>query len=217
MKMSDSPEPLLGPEEAARLHQRLLDADPIAPNDLAVAYLEPLISWLCAHNRRMDPDFCAEAADRAIVALIQHPSSYRPDRQSLEVYLRMSAQGDLRNLLRKERRHHQRRSPWARVELSPEAGKYLGREDDPSLPLQVAEHQQEALDAVPASVREGLTEAEARVLALMLQKVRKTSVYAEAYGITHLPPKEQAKEMKRVKDRLKKRWERTGGTDEPTP
>jgi hypothetical protein len=208
--MSNSPPVPPSQEEATRLHQRLLAADPTAPNDAAVAYLEPLCTWLCERNPRVDREACVQATEDAVLALIRQPHSYNPERQTLEVYLRISARGDLLNLLHKEWKHRQGRVSWERVELSPDAGKYLGRDEDPSLPLQIAEQVQETADSVPASVREGLTDPELRVLDLLLRKERRRDVYAEALGKLHLPPEERSKEVKRVKDRLAKRLKRAG-------
>ena len=70
--------------------------------------------WKCSSSgwakptRRVPEDIRIEAAEDAILALIRKPESYSPERQTLEVYLRMSARGDLRNLLAKERRVTQR-------------------------------------------------------------------------------------------------------------
>jgi hypothetical protein len=212
--MSNSPAPSPSPEEALRLYQRLLEKDLTASNDLAVAYLEPLTTWLCKTNRRIHPEFCEEAAGAALVALINNPQSFAPDRQSLEVYLRLSAQGDLRNLLAREKKHHQNRVGWKIVEHSPDAGKYLGRADDPSLPLQMAEEVEQTAEAVPDSIWAGLSDQERQVLQLMLQKERKTSVYARVCGLEHLPFKEQQKEIRRIKNRITKRLQRARGTDD---
>ena len=210
--MSPPPPCPPSPKEALKIHQRLLDPDDLpASNDLAVAFLEPLRAWLAKTHGGVDPEIRDEAAEEAILALIRNPRSYHPEQLGLEEYLRMSAQGDLRNILRKERKHHQKRVPWESVELSPEAGKYLGREDDPTLRLRIAEEVEENAGTVPESVRQGLSEAETRVLELLLQKERRTARYAEALGILHLSPEEQEREVKRVKDRLKKRLERAGG------
>src|SRR5262249_36201830 len=129
----------------------------------------------------------------------------------------MSAQGDLRNLLARERKHLRKRVSLESVELSPDAGKYLGRTDDPSLPLQMAEEVRKTADAVPASVGEGLSDRKLKVLELLLKKERKTTVYARACGLQHLPFKEQQDEVKRLKDRIKQRLKRAGGTDDPAP
>ncbi len=123
--MAGSPALLPAQQAAIALHQRLLAQDPTAANDVAETYLEPLVVWLGETDAGVPEDIRIEAAEDAILALIRKPESYCPERQTLEVYLRMSARG-LRNLLRKEGRHGKGRTPWIDVELSPDAGKYLG-------------------------------------------------------------------------------------------
>ncbi len=204
--------PALSPtqQEALALHQRLLAQDPTASNDLADAYLETLVIWLGETDAHAPEDARIEAAEDAILSLIRNPESYSPELQTLEVYLRMSARGDLRNLLSKEQRCRQHQTPWNRVEHLPDAGKYLGRNDDPALPLRLAEERQSITAAVPDSVRRCLSETDQRALELILQKERRTSAYAELYGLLHLPAKEQRSEVKRHKDRLKKILNRAG-------
>ena len=172
-------------------------------------------TWKCsssgwAKTTGSPEDVRIEAAEDAILALIRKPESYSPERQTLEVYLHISAEGDLRNLLRKERRHSKGRTPWISVELSPDAGKYLGRTDDPSLPLRVAEEEQSIADTIQASLGQGLSQTDRRALELILQKERRTVVYAELYGLLHLPAKEQARAVNRHKDRLKHLLKRAG-------
>lgn len=209
--MADLPTPLSDqPEE---VYRRLLDGDPTAPDDLATLFLEPLIGWLSEHNRGLPDDLVTEAAGDAILALIRNPASYKPEKRDLEGYLRMSAQGDLKNRLRSEQRHRTGRQSLASVEQSDRAGKYLSVDDDPSFRLQVEEGAVRK-DSLPESVREGLSEGEQRALDLYLQKVRPTSEFAEALGITHLAPDEQRRQVKQTKDRLQKRIDRAGGNSE---
>jgi RNA polymerase sigma-70 factor (ECF subfamily) len=212
--MAVNPRPFPSEEEGLRLHQRLVAEDPTAPSDLAQAYLDPLIDWVIRCNRTIDADLCADAAERAILALIKNPASYQTERGRLEPYLCMSAQGDLRNLLDGQKQHTTGRRSLDSVELSADARNSLGEEDDPSLPLQIAEAQQEVLATLPSTVREGLSEQEIAVVELMLAKERKTEVYARAYGIEHLPVEEQRREIKKVKDKLQKRIDRARDADE---
>ena len=200
----------LAQPDALRLHQRLLEDDPTAQHDLADIYLEPLVVWLTETHPSVSPEFCIEAAEDALLALIRNPQSYSPQRQTLEVYLRMSARGDLRNILAKERRHHDGRVPWQSVELSPDAGKYLGQQDDPSLAMQLAEEAQSAMNAIPDSLRKKLSQTELRGVELILRKERRSQVFAELYGLLHLPEKEQLRQVKRIKDRLTKMMKRAG-------
>jgi hypothetical protein len=206
--MSTSPPPAPGPDEGLALHRRLLESDPTAPADLALAYLDSLVAWLTEHHPRLDRDLHTQAADDALLALIEHPASFQPAKQTLDVYLRIAAQGDLLNLLRREGKHHAGRVPWNSVELSENAGKYLGQDADPSLPLQLAEAEQELLRSVPAAVLAGLSEAEVRGLLLLRRGERSNAIWAENCGFAHLPPDELDREAKRLKDKLKKRLER---------
>ncbi len=192
------------------LHRRLLERDPVAPADFAVAFLNPLIAWLQTTNSGVDPMACEEAAGEAIVGFLNNPTKYDPQRLGVEAFLRMAAQRDLQNLLRKERRHQKNRRDWNVVEQASEEGKYLRREDDPSLPLQIEEARQR--QTPPDAVWQQLTDVE-----------RLCSGTDATGGAAHIrcspsssasricPPREQKREVKRVKDRLKKRMERAGG------
>jgi RNA polymerase sigma-70 factor (ECF subfamily) len=195
-----------------QLYRQLVDGDPTAPSDLAVAFLDPLIDWLTEHNRAIPLDLINQAAEDAILALIRNPASYRPQKGSLEAYLRMSAQADLRNLLQRETRYRNRHERLEVVELSQERGKYLGRTDDPSLALRIEEEQMSMTGERAGRVLTGLTEEEARVWELMEDGERRHACYAEACGITDRPLEEQRRHVKQVKDRLKKRSQRQGGS-----
>src|SRR5579883_1648561 len=173
------------PEEALRLYRRHLEGDPTAPNDLADAFLGPLGAWLRETNPRCPPELCEDAAADALLALLHHPRSFAPERGSLAAYLRMSAQGDLRNRLARERNHALKFVSWEVVEHSPGAGKYLGRADDPSLPLQV-EEQARAAQGEAVCERAGWSAQEWEAWKLMLGKERRTAVFARHCGLTHL-------------------------------
>lgn len=205
--------------EERELWERLHAADPIAPSDLADRYLVPLLRWLERCQPNLDPGDYLTAAGEAIIALAKNPDTYDPERgKSLESYLRMSARGDLKNLVARERRRrkHLSRVTPEDVELVPAFGKYITNDaDDPAWVVERDEEVRERLGqvAVPAPVRERATPEEERVLELMREKVRETSAYARVLGLTHLPLAEQRREVKRVKDRLKKRLVRAEGAD----
>ena len=194
------------------LHQRLLAGDPIAPSDLAVAYLGYLGRYLRERNPAIDDEFCQTAAEDALMALSKRPQSYDPARATLVAYLRLSAQGDLRNLLARERRHRGRQANLQAVELSGVVGKEVGDDTyDPAVLVEARESVSEVVRqrlAIPAGVLQGLTPGEITALQLMAEGERRTPPFAEAMGITALPLAQQRHEVKRVKDRLKKRLER---------
>jgi DNA-binding CsgD family transcriptional regulator len=197
-------------EAAEDLYTRLREGDPVAPADLAEAYFQPLINTLARSNPGIDAHLCYEAAGEAILVLIKNPKSYQPTRGTLDLYLRMSAQGDLRNLLEKERRHRRRRATFEVVELSHQ-NRNVGQEDSND-PAVIVERQMDEAVAntltLPPSGTVSFTSQEAEVLALMRQGERRTLEFARVLGISELPAEQQRREVKRVKDRIKRRVER---------
>lgn len=203
-------------DEAVAVWERVTAGEPDAPSDLCCLYLAPLIAWLCANNRQIDEHLCEEAAGEALLSLLRGPDRYRPREASLTAYLRMSALGDLRNLLRRERRHQLRRANLEVVELSPPTGNTVQAGlGDPADEFAYAERRAELRRLLPATITQGLTPAECGALELMRVGERKTEPYAAVLGIAHLSMSEQRREVKRVKDRLKKRIERAGGVHVP--
>jgi RNA polymerase sigma factor (sigma-70 family) len=203
--------PPLTLDEELDLHRRLIDGDPVASAQLAEAYLDRLIDFLKATNDRSIPrEFIADAAGDALVSLIKKPASFDPGRNSGELplwaYLKMAAKRDLQNILNKEQRR--KKKSLENVELSDEAGKYLGADKEPVMILQLKEEAEKAEREILTAVRQGLSAGELQVLDLMLQGERKTAVFAQALGIADLPPSEQEATVQRVKNKLNKRLER---------
>jgi hypothetical protein len=194
--------------EAVRLHQRLLAGDRAATSELAEAYLQPLIDQLAQADPRAPEDFRQTAAEDAVLALLRNPASYDPTRRELFSYLCMSAHGDLLNGLRKEARHRRGRPGLRRVELPPDDGNYLGREDDPSLRLCEAEAREAPPDPAVAAVFASATPEERRVLELKLEGERSTAVIAAAIGLGDRPPAEQKAEVRRLVNRVDARLRR---------
>ncbi|HVC33994.1 MAG TPA: hypothetical protein VNL16_10835 [Chloroflexota bacterium] len=203
--------------EGRAIWERLCADDPTATLDLAAGYLDSLSDWLIRRNPRLHPHDCVTAAEDAILAVAKNPSTYQPELQTLSAYLRISASGDLKNILHSERRHAVRRVDLEAVELSPKLGKYLwDQEADPATVLERDDEESLALAmarALPKGVQEGLNAVDARVLELMGSGERKTAAYAHVLGLDDRPLEVQRREVKRVKDRLKKRLERARDGD----
>jgi len=193
-------------DEATRLWRRLCDRDPIAPSDFALHFFEPLCAWLGQRYPANSEHDRVTAAGDAILELIQRPAAYQPERQTLEVYLHIAASADLKNLIRAEDRHARRRVGIETVELSRAAGKYLV--DETADPAARVEREEDAAERESLLTLDGLTPEEEQVLVLLRRGERRTAVYAAALGILDRPVAVQTREVKRVKDRLKKRLER---------
>jgi hypothetical protein len=181
-------------EQVQELFARLLANGPVAHADFTEAFLEPLVAHLRRTNSA-DEHFLLEAAEDAVMSLLKR---YDPARSSLESYLRMSAAGDLRNILTRERRHHCKRENVDPVELGEIAGKSVDEsEEGPTFDHPV-------LAAVLAEFGDG----ERAVFELMRDGVRDTAAFAAALGVTDRTPDEQFAAVKRVKDRIKVRLKR---------
>jgi RNA polymerase sigma-70 factor (ECF subfamily) len=193
-------------EEGLALHLHLIDQNPVAAADVCRAYLNPLVDWLAAKFADVDPDLRQTAAHDALMAYVQSPQAYDPARADLASYLRMASRWDLANLRKSEGRHQRGRVGWAVVEDGAEGGNLSGA-GNPALQLERAEESQQGrafLEAVMAD----FTGEERQVLTLMLAGERKTGVFAAVIGVAGLPAVDQEREVKRVKDRIKKRLER---------
>lgn len=188
-----------------QLHERLLQKEETASAELCCHFLEPLIQ----HFKRIFPDVAlrdetliCDAVTDALLNYIDNPSQYDPQRRSLEGYLKMSAEGDLKNALDKEKRrqeHFEKKS----VELSLISRKGIMKgESTPEQQIVTKEIQEQLQRIFPEKSDQGLADA-------ILSGVRETSHYAEILGITHLPEHEQRIQVKRAKDRIKVKLNRT--------
>jgi DNA-directed RNA polymerase specialized sigma24 family protein len=193
-------------EEGLFLHRRLLEDDPAAPADLAARYLPPLRQWLLDNRRDLDPHLCETAAHIALVDLIKRPARFDPEHLSLDAFLRMAAHRDLLNLRQQESRHHRGRRDWNVVADDDDGGNILGRDEDPSLRLQIEEAEQALADRVEA-IADGWTPVERRALELILAGRSSTEELAPELGLSHLPPE-------RIRDRVCARYRRAGDEHE---
>src|SRR5262245_49796114 len=209
MNPNTSPSPP-SDEEGQRLYRALLRPTATATWDFANAYLSHLTAWLQARNPRASSDLCDAAVVETVYGFLKTPEHFEPGRGTpLLTFLRLSAQRDLLNLLKREERHAHQPLDERVVELHSAGGKHQG-ERGPLSTLCDWEDEQERR-AFLQEVRAILTGPEQQVFELMLSGERDTPVFVAALGLTHLAPEEQEAEVKRVKDRIKvriKRWRR---------
>jgi RNA polymerase sigma-70 factor (ECF subfamily) len=208
--MANSPRDLPTPDEERELHRRLMEFDPVAPSDLADAFVSHLVGWLRRTNSpKLDEHLIVDAAADAIFALSKKPDSYRIDgERSLFAYLQMSAKGDLKNALKKRTRQLGRQVELDSVELSADVGNTAWDVDDPLDAMITAEEAEHIRRELLPIVRAGLSAEECACLELYLDGERKTEPYAKALQIESLPIDEQRRQVKQVKDMLKQRIKR---------
>ncbi len=190
-----------GPTSWETWHAQLLAGDDLASAELAAALRPELVAHLRRrYPRRADQEWIEDAADDALIAYLLEPEKFDPARASLPAYLKMAAEGDLKNALARQRRREKKIA--AGVELDQLGGK-PSQADDPTWRLIAEELRGELQSLLPDPRDQAL-------LTLLAEGERSTAVFAEALGLADLPREEQRTEVKRHKDRLKKKLQRYG-------
>jgi hypothetical protein len=198
-------------ESGRALHARLLRRDPTAPSDLAATYLAPLVAWLGQTFPRDDDALLETIAIDLMLGLAEHPERYDPDRLPLERYLRMAARGDVKNARDAARRRAARLTSLEGVELLPSVrnSRWAHAQDFAGRVADVLD------DERLAAMLEQMTGRDREVVELMLDGERRTTEFATILELQDRPLDEQVREVKRAKDRLKKKmqrlWRRTAG------
>jgi len=190
------------------LHTRLLAGDPLVREEIFLRYHGLLVDYLGGYVRRKliysaDEDAVLDASVEALANYLTRPEQYDPTRgKSLAGYLEMSAVGDLKNALTRDRR--------------PENVRFVGIEELAGNEL-IDEAAEGAAEVESAIAFEELWDRiavvaedddERTVLDSMFKEERRTEVYAAALGWSELPPSEQARRVNQIKDRLSKRLKR---------
>ena len=202
------------PEEYA-FHQRLLaDDDLPASAELAEWLYELLVrethARACANAAdgtvSVDPVLVEEAVGQALLDYIEAPERYNPDLASLQRYLVMAAYRDFQNLSMKE----------ARL-IGPQ--RYLSLLTTEEAEQDLVDGQQD-LDRIIGRIHaESLWQmiqtqfpdsTEQQIVTLLVDGIRSAQPYVQLLGLASLSTDEQAKEVKRVKDRIAKRLRRIG-------
>ena len=186
------------------IHDRLLAGDETASSSL-VLEIGPRVEGVVAsrHPEWRGTDELHDAVVDALFDHIRYPRKFNQSKGTLLAYLSMAANRDLLNRMPAASRRMNIMLPLEEVvELADLPRNVLMKDDEgedsgrpPSLPPELE-----------------LDEKELKVFRLMGQGERSTEVFADALGLGDLPLSETRKEVKRFKDRLKKRIERSGGT-----
>lgn len=187
-----------------QIHKRLLQGDPTASAECAEAVIGPLTRRLEGRFPKLrGSDLLIDAVTDAVFGYLRQPEQYDPARRGLLGFLEMAAEGDLKNALSKWHRRAQVEVTLDDVELEAVAGNRVEGPGDPEGKVDLSE------------IRRGIgalfEDARDRQLAeLVLERERSVEPFAQILKLEGLPLDEQRREVKRHKDRIKKRLERYG-------
>lgn len=195
----------------SKIHERLLAGDVTAPAELAEGLIGPLLQRLTKKYPKLrDPDLLYDAVTDALMNYIKRPTQFDPVKRGLMGFLVMAAEGDLLNALAKDKRRRQKEIPLEDVELRVAAGN-----------SEVEEGNSET-EPKRRKLREELPQIfgdpkDLALVELIIAGERATVAFVKVLELQHLPADQQRREVKRHKDRLKKRLERYGKATHRTP
>lgn len=189
----------------AEIHKRLCEGDPTAPAELAEEVMEGLIKRLSYKYPNLpDINLAAEAATDALMDYIKHPEQFNPIQRGLFGFLVMAAEGDLNNALAKVARRQKKEIQLEFVEVDELGGNTRDRIGELEGKIDF-ERMQDALDTLFDDPKDRA------VVKLILKGERATKVFARVLELEALSEDQQRTEVKRNKDRIKRRLQRHHG------
>lgn len=188
------------------LHSQIKSGDDLAFSKLCDKYLEPTIEVIRKFNRHIhliDNSIIPEIVIDSFYAYLYNPDKFNPEKQTLERFLVIDAEGDLKNAWVRRKKHQKL------FKAIDDETKFDGQfEHSKSVNLNTPSQaliDKEAEDALIIELKKHFdSEIDIEIANLILSEERETRVYSEILGITHLQTEEQQKEVKRSKDRIKK-------------
>ena len=199
-------------------HNLLLAGDPVASAVIADRIYPIMIKHLEYKYPEISQDIIVSAATDAMINYLKRPEQYNPQKASLVGYLKMAANGDLKNILKSEKKRACKeilRDPLVNekdiVELHASSPELVAEKafidptaaSTPEIELG-AKEQEEMLTQIFSN------DVDQRLGLMVINGVRETSHYAEVLSVNSLPVTEQRILVKQHKDRIKKRLERAG-------
>lgn len=185
------------------MHRLITERDDLAFARLCDELYEPVFFRLKSFYRQhslVDEALLTDIVTDSFLNYFRSPQRYQPEKQSLEKFLTMDAEGDLRNAIEKIKRLNKKFQKA--VELDRENGN--SETEDLSTPWQLL------LDKENRSLLEQKLEelfdsdTDRAMVQLILDGERRSSEYAQLLGLEGLDESEQRKEVKRNKDRIDK-------------
>jgi len=174
------------------LHALMMAGDVTAPARIAEFFVPLLIKRLT--SKKIDQELVDTAVADALLSYFKSPAQYNPSKLPLGKFLLMSAGGDLKNMLSRRKKEVERFGFTESVEL----GASMSEPWD-----------EKTTDKMSAILNVLDNETDKQVVTLMADGVRETAAYATVLGVSNFPPQEQAKIVKRNKDRLVKLLQRS--------
>lgn len=190
------------PEEVL-LFERLVEGEETASSELFSLYYDDVYRYFkkVFHGRLKEDDLLDLIAE-SLFKFIDKPQKFDPAKGSLKKYLQADVRYDIINHLKKKSPNY--------VELDEGFRNSMVKEDNPEISFM----KKELLEKAEAMLQDWFEdEVDFKIAWNVVCQTRETQHYANILGIDHYPIDKQKKEVKRHKDRIKKRLERRGWND----
>ena len=190
-------------------HKAVLDKDDLALSKLYDLYGDKIIRTLKRWYRtvaKRDEALIFEAVNEAFYGYFNNPSTFNPQQNTLQRFLEIAADRDLKNLLSKEKKHLLRKDLPEDVELEEKFWNSIAKSDNSADATIITDEMMQAVQQLLAIYF--LTDTDILLAKMVLSKDRETELYIKVLQIEQLTIGEQRKEVKKTKDRIKKVLER---------
>jgi hypothetical protein len=200
---------MIASDKELELHLLIKGNNDLALSKLYDLYGESIVVCLKKWFKNIatkDEALILEAVNEAFWGYYKNPNTFDPNLNSLQRFLEIAADRDLRNILQREKKYLNRQQLPENVELQEKFWNSV-KKDDHSTDEYII--QQQSLALVDKELASYFTTEQDRTLAkLILLEEKDTNVFSDVLKIQSLPIGEQRKEIKRNKDRIKKVLER---------
>ncbi|WP_144370028.1 hypothetical protein [Myxococcus stipitatus] len=193
-EVSSSKQRFKSRDEELKLHERVLQGEPVSHTEVMQAFLEPIMRSLL-RSMKCNLDIAYDSTIDALLSYLKVPERYVPNTGRLSTYLTFIAKHQARARIRSTVKQARREQDFAsRADLM------VG---DSQIPMEVS------VEASLLQDRFGMFSAqEKHFLRLMLSGERSTQVLSDALGLPAAPPEELRRVVRRSRDRLMKRMTR---------
>jgi hypothetical protein len=203
----NNPDPLW----QSKIHERILDGDPIAFSDLCERAIPSLTDFLMKTGMSSDESLCQTVVHDLLIEYLENPPKYDPTKLDLFSYLRMAAKADLKNAIDKETRQNKKIIEFE----DPNVEEWLGGRNNIQEETELSEwvEAETGLDIhqIIGEFKDQFDARELEVINLMIiEGVRETETYAQVLGISNISIEDQRKEVKKFKDKVNKKILRFG-------
>lgn len=185
-------------DKELELHLLIKENNDLALSKLYDLYGEPIVVCLKKWFQNIaitDEALILEAVNEAFWGYYRNPNTFDPNLNSLQRFLEIAADRDLRNILQREKKYLNKQQIPENVELQEKFWNSV-KKDGQSTDENIIE--QQSLELVNKELGSYFTTEVDRILAKMiLLEEKDTKVFSEVLKVQALPIDEQRKEIKR--------------------